>query len=277
MTYCLQNMLFYKHYLNRFHIYRRQCHAKSITLIIEIPVKVCRYGFCQTFDSIPLYFVDSFNLSIFLLCYLLTLLIFLLSRPFYTIDLLTQSTSVLCRPFYQSIFLLLWPFYSVELFTLSTFLLCPPFTLSTSVLFRPIYLVNLFTLSTFYSVEHFTLSTFLLCQSFHSIELFTMSTFSLCRPLYIPCQSFYTVHLSLVTGSGQVRTTRTLLEETRSPVHLYIAVTDGLISVQTLLSVDILSRGNFWCFNTLSLIAALFFFKFDSILKTTFGLYKLKS
>lgn len=48
-----------------------------------------------------------------------------------------------------------------------------------------------------------------------------------------------------MTGSGQVRTTRTLLEETRSPVHLYIAVTDGLISVQTLLSVDILSEATF--------------------------------
>lgn len=42
-------------------------------------------------------------------------------------------------------------------------------------------------------------------------------------------------------GSGQVRTTRTLLDETHTPVHLYISVTDGLISVQTLLSVDILS------------------------------------
>ncbi|XP_078334125.1 protocadherin Fat 4-like [Crassostrea virginica] len=46
---------------------------------------------------------------------------------------------------------------------------------------------------------------------------------------------------SIDSSSGQVRTTRTLLEETRSPVHLYIAVTDGLISVQTLLSVDILN------------------------------------
>ncbi|XP_052673753.1 protocadherin gamma-C4-like [Crassostrea angulata] len=43
------------------------------------------------------------------------------------------------------------------------------------------------------------------------------------------------------SSSGQVRTTRTLLDETHTPVHLYISVTDGLISVQTLLSVDILN------------------------------------
>ncbi|XP_061186596.1 cadherin-23-like [Saccostrea echinata] len=49
---------------------------------------------------------------------------------------------------------------------------------------------------------------------------------------------------SIDSSSGQVRTTRTLLDETQSPVDLYISVTDGLISVQTLLSIDILNLNN---------------------------------
>ena len=193
MTYYFKTCDFYIHNLKRLHIYGRKCFAKSISLIIEIPVKVCRYRalirLLTLSTSLPcrlFWFVDCFDLSTFLLCLLI-----------YPVNLFTQSTLLLSRPF-----------YSVDLITLSTF---------------------------------------------HSVDLCTLSTF-------IPCQLFYPVHLSLVTGSGQVRTTRTLLEETRSPVHLYIAVTDGLISVQTLLSVDILSRGNVWCFNTLSPLATLFFY-----------------
>ncbi|XP_048729924.2 protocadherin-like protein [Ostrea edulis] len=53
-----------------------------------------------------------------------------------------------------------------------------------------------------------------------------------------------TSSFAIDSSSGQVRTTRTLLDETQSPVDLYISVTDGLISVQTLLSVDILNLNN---------------------------------
>lgn len=169
---------YYIHNLKWLHFYGRQCFAKSISLLIEIPVTVCRYR---------------------ALIRLLTLSTSLPCRLFWFVDFFTLSTYLPCQSF-----------HSVDLFTQSTFLLC-----------RPFLSVNL-----------------LLCRPFHSVDLCTLSTF-------IPCQPFYTVDLSLMTGSGQVRTTRTLLEETRSPVHLYIAVTDGLISVQTLLSVDILSEATF--------------------------------
>ena len=104
-----QNMWFYTHNLKRLHIYGWQCFAKSISLIIEIPVKVCRYRalirLLTLSTSLPcrlFWFVDFFTLSTYLPC-----------QSFHSVDLFTQSTFLLWWPFS----VLSRPFHSVDLFT----------------------------------------------------------------------------------------------------------------------------------------------------------------